>query len=236
MIEGVESVVEGDGVVVESLLIHFDWFNDRPDQVGKLKFKGPIVVAEDVDSLVVESICKSLEVVSHIQLFNRDLVCLQSGVELKAGPIMSEESDLAGMATGNQVVVGQHYFEDLIWPVDGLVEGELPMLVEVDSDLVVVASSSEPSPIVTDSNRWQLVISIFDGLELDILASIIPENLEFSICKAQEQILVVIGELYSCDIPRKHYFLVENKTGVDLLVHMSNLRIMLANQQSPKSR
>lgn len=56
LVEDVEGAANGDGIVVESLPIHFDGLDCFPKEEAEFKVEGPIDLAEDVGCFLVSSV------------------------------------------------------------------------------------------------------------------------------------------------------------------------------------
>ena len=74
VVEGINSLIGGYGIVIEALLIHSDRANIHSDIEGELPLVGGVGLGEDIDRLVVSSEGYLLEVVGDAELGNRSFV------------------------------------------------------------------------------------------------------------------------------------------------------------------
>ena len=74
MVESVQFLIHGDGIVVQASLVHFDWPDIHSEAKGELLLVGGVDFGEDVHCLVESPEGYLLEVVGDAEFWDSDLV------------------------------------------------------------------------------------------------------------------------------------------------------------------
>ena len=128
VVEGVESAIKGDGIVVESLLVHINWFNYGSKGVLIWGGVGIIVFCENIGCLSIIAIGKGLEIIRNVDLSNLGLICFQSLLKFKLLSIVLKKDNFVWFSTISKMWGSYNDSKDIIWFIYGLNGRIFPVL------------------------------------------------------------------------------------------------------------